>query len=82
VLAVGELEVVVEAVADRGADRVLGSGETVAHGLRHQARGVADSHLRTPSESGVMIATRESCLDGEVEVVPLVGNIVEGDVAG
>ena len=39
VLAVGQLEVVVEAVADRRADRVLGPGEQVEDGLGHQVRG-------------------------------------------
>ena len=39
VLAVGKLEVVVEAVGDRRTDRVLRAGEQVEDRLRHQVRG-------------------------------------------
>ena len=44
-LAAGQLEVVVEAVGDRGTDRVLGAGEQPGDGLGQHVRGRVAQHL-------------------------------------
>ena len=67
--AVGELEVVVEAVRDRRADRVLRSREQVEDRLGHHVRDVEWRRTSRPSsEFAVMIATVASCSIGRVEV--------------
>ena len=70
--AAGELEVVVEAVGDRRADRVLGAREQVGDGLGHHVRGGVAQHL--PPVVGVGRDDRDVCvvLDRPVEVVPVV----------
>jgi hypothetical protein len=52
VRAVGQLEVVVEAVLDRGADRVLGAGIEVGDGLGHHVRRRVPQHLTTLGRRG------------------------------
>ena len=57
----GEVEVVVEAVLDRGADRDLGAGPEVLHGLGHQVRGGVAQHRQ-----GLVVADAQ---DAQVRVV-------------
>ena len=45
VLAIGKTEVVEEAILDRRADVVLGSGKEVDHRSRHQVSGAVAEHL-------------------------------------
>ncbi len=69
--AVRQLEVVVEAVGDGGADGVLRAREEVGDGLRHHVRSGVAQHLT--AVVGVGGDDRDACvvLDGTVEVVPL-----------
>ena len=73
VLAVGQLEVVVEAVGDRGADRVLRPREQVEDRLGHQVRGRVPQHL--PARVRVRGDDRDArvVLDrpGEIDLLPV-----------
>ena len=59
-LAVGKLEVVVEAVGDRGSDRVLGAGEQSGDRLGQHVRGRVPQHLAPSSLSGTTICSATS----------------------
>ena len=60
VLAVRQLEVVVEAVGDRRSDRVLGAGEQVEDRLGHEVGGGVPEGLAPSGELPVTIATAAS----------------------
>ena len=74
--AVGQLEVVVEAVLDRRPDRVLRAREEVGDGLGHDVRGRVAQHLAPVGGVGGDDAQRAAVLDGPVEVEPVPGPVL------
>ena len=71
VLAVRQLEVVVEAVLDRGADRVLRAGKEIGDGLGHHVRGRVAQHFPALVAGGRDDSDARIGFDRAVEIGPV-----------